>query len=172
MDTARERGIDGLRPAVRGMVVDGDDRLLLVRLVFPPRAWWVLPGGGIDEGEDEIDALRRELREEVGLEPAEIGALLWHREHQFDMVDTAGVAWAGQRESVFLVRTESFEPTPAMSAEELRAEHLFEHRWWTVAEIESYDGPDFFAPRDLAVHARRVLSDGAPDEPFVIRQRD
>lgn len=172
MNATDEPGAPRLRPAVRGLVVDDDDRLLLVRLVFPPRAWWVLPGGGIDVGEDEIVALRRELREEVGLDPEAIGALLWHREHEFDLVDTAGVSWAGQRESVFLVRTVAFDPAPAMSVEELRAENLHEHRWWTVEEIESYPGPDFFAPRDLAMHVRRVLNEGPPEEPFVIVQRD
>lgn len=161
-----------LRPAVRGLVIDESSRILLVRLVYPPRAWWVLPGGGIDAGENTIDALRRELREEVGLDPAVIGALVWRRAHEFDLVDTSGVSWAGQEESVFLVPTTSFDPVPAMSDEELRAEHLHEHRWWTLEEIDSYRGPDFFAPRDLAVHVRTVIEQGPPDEPFMIRQRD
>lgn len=161
-----------LRPAVRGLVVDETDRLLLVRLVFGSRAWWVLPGGGIDAGEDEIGALRRELREEIGLDPAGIGALVWRREHVFDMVDTGGTPWDGQRESVYLVRCTAFDPVPAMSAEELRAENLHDHRWWTLPEIESWTGTDFFAPRDLAVHARRVLGADPPAEPILIRQRD
>ena len=161
-----------LRPAVRGLVVDDADRILLVRLVFPPRAWWVLPGGGIDAGEHEIEALRRELREEVGLDPADVGALVWRREHRFEMVDTTGVTWDGQRESVFLVRTPSFDPSPSMSPEELRAEHLCEHRWWTLHEIDSHDGPDLFAPRDLALHARSVIEHGPPAVPFEIRQVD
>lgn len=165
--------IPRLRPAVRGLVVDHDDRLLLVRLVFGARAWWVLPGGGIDEGESEMDALRRELLEEVGLDAADIGAMVWRREHVFDMVDAlTGVAWDGQRESVFLVRCVAFEPAPAMSAEQLRAENLHEHRWWTLDEIESYPGDDFFAPRDLAVHARRVLGGDPPTEAILIVQRD
>ncbi|MFC5890225.1 NUDIX hydrolase [Kitasatospora aburaviensis] len=49
-----------------------DDRLLLARLsdaspIFTPGLWH-LPGGGIDPGEQPVEALARELREETGLE--------------------------------------------------------------------------------------------------------
>ncbi len=42
-----------------------DGHLLLAR--FPaPDAYWTLPGGGIDHGEDPYDAVRREVCEETG----------------------------------------------------------------------------------------------------------
>ncbi|MEU5257019.1 NUDIX domain-containing protein [Streptomyces longwoodensis] len=49
-----------------------DDRLLLARLsdaspIFTPGLWH-LPGGGIDPGEQPVEALTRELQEETGLE--------------------------------------------------------------------------------------------------------
>ncbi|MEU1472029.1 NUDIX domain-containing protein [Streptomyces sp. NPDC005761] len=52
-----------------------EDRLLLARLsdaspVFLPGLWH-LPGGGIDPGEQPVEALARELREETGLELAQ-----------------------------------------------------------------------------------------------------
>ena len=159
-----------IRTAVRGLVIDDDDHVLMVRLVFPHGAYWVLPGGGIDEGEDVLDALRRELREETGLADPVIGAPVWNRLHEFRLVDAAGTEWHGQRESVFLVRTGRFDPVPALSDEQLRAENLHEHRWWSVDEIERHTGPDMFAPRDIAVHVRAVLRHGPPAVPFEIHQ--
>ncbi len=51
------------------LVVDADGRLLLVRRARDPhRGKWDLPGGFLEEAEHPIDALRRELLEETGLE--------------------------------------------------------------------------------------------------------
>ena len=158
-----------LRPAVRGLVIDTDERVLLVRLVFPHGAWWVLPGGGITDGETDIDALHRELAEEVGVTSPHIDALVWNRTHVFDFVDSeTGMQWQGQRETVYLVRTEPFVPAPLMSAAELAAENLTEVRWWTMRELHNHTGPDYLSPTDLAVHIETILRQGIPDIPFEI----
>jgi TDG/mug DNA glycosylase family protein len=147
-----------LRPAVRALVVDRRDRLLLVRFEQPvtKQSWWATPGGGND-GEDDEAALRRELREEIGLVDFEPGPLVWLR--------TASFPWLGrllsQRERIYLVRVEQHEPAPTV---ELAAEGVAELRWWTLEELEASEA--VFAPRGLAVAFRALLESGPPAEPI------
>jgi ADP-ribose pyrophosphatase YjhB (NUDIX family) len=56
-------------PAVGALCEDDLGRLMLVRRgVEPGKGKWDTPGGFLEEGESPLDGLRRELREETGLE--------------------------------------------------------------------------------------------------------
>ena len=57
------------KPTACAFVVDDAGRLLLARRAVEPfEGCWDTPGGFVEEGEHPLDALRRELREEAGLE--------------------------------------------------------------------------------------------------------
>jgi 8-oxo-dGTP pyrophosphatase MutT (NUDIX family) len=158
--TSPEHGLR-IREAVRALVVDPHDRVLLVRFEFPRSGTrWALPGGGIEPGESDLDALRRELDEELGLEAVEIGPHIWNRMH---IVPFENGQWDGQRERVYLVRTDHFEPRPRLSWEQLRAEFLHEIRWWHRNDIAS---TTHFVPAALPVHLAALLDDGTPNEPI------
>ena len=56
-------------PTASAIILDGGGRVLLARRAAEPgKGRWDLLGGFIDEGEDPLTALRRELAEEIGLE--------------------------------------------------------------------------------------------------------
>ena len=55
-------------PCVGAVIKDGQGRLLLIKRGHAPAAGlWSLPGGRIEPGETDAEALVREMREETGL---------------------------------------------------------------------------------------------------------
>jgi 8-oxo-dGTP diphosphatase len=45
-----------------------NDAVLLCRHEKPGKEYWLLPGGGVHSGESLLEALRRELSEEIGID--------------------------------------------------------------------------------------------------------
>jgi len=50
------------------MIFDNEGRILLLDHVFRPDSGWGIPGGFLTKGEQPEAALRRELKEEIGIE--------------------------------------------------------------------------------------------------------
>ncbi|MBM3255968.1 MAG: NUDIX domain-containing protein [Candidatus Moranbacteria bacterium] len=49
-------------------IIFADDRIILMRREKAGREYFVFPGGLVEEGESKEEALRRECREELGIE--------------------------------------------------------------------------------------------------------
>jgi TDG/mug DNA glycosylase family protein len=137
------------RQAVRAVVLDAAERVLLVRFEHPVThdSWWATAGGGIDPGESDEQALRRELREEAGLEEFDVGPLVYTREHTFP--------WDGriihQRERFHVVRVDRHDPAPTI---DVAAEGVTEVRWWSLQELDTTR--EEIIPSDLAALVRTL----------------
>lgn len=161
-----------LRPAVRAIILDDDDHVLLCRFSFPHPAVptgatvvWAAPGGGIEPGELPLAALRRELHEEAGLVLAADPPHVWHQE----VVDPGHAdGYDGVLNDYFLVRTKRFDPRGALSDADLAAEHISGMRWWRPTDIAEYEGTDLFSPRDMATPLSALIAGDIPSTPLTL----
>ena len=114
-------------PTATGLCVDDDGRVLLARRAQDPqRGLWDLPGGFLEEGEHPLDGLRRELREETGLEvePLEFFCATTDRYGDSEgAVATLNLTWTA--------RVVAGDAQPADDVSELR--------WFAVDELPSDD---------------------------------
>lgn len=147
-----------LRQAARALVIDDADRVLLVQFSATGHEWWAMPGGGIEEGEPELVALRRELEEEVGLTDAELLGPIWHRIHPWP----DHPRFSGQAERIYFVRCAAFDPSPRLSWEHLNAEGVVALRWWSPEELRDGEGTIDFSPSRLPMLVATLLGDGLP----------
>lgn len=104
------------------MPVDEDGRVLLVRQFRLPAAqeMWELPAGRIDPGESQLEAAKRELREETGYV-----AKRWQRLISF----WPSPGYVGEKMDVFLAS----DLTPGIQAP--MEDERIETRWFTREEI-------------------------------------
>jgi len=131
----------GLILGVRGLVTDGDGKVLLVRHTYMPG--WYFPGGGVEWGEVAEHALARELVEEAGVRMTARPVLAsMHSNHK------------GHRgDHVLIYRVTAWEPCPPTQHGEIEAIEWF--------------APDGL-PDDLSPATRRRLEellDGAEASP-------
>jgi len=118
------------------IVTDGHGRVLLLKHRFRPGSGWGLPGGFIEHGEQPEEGLRRELREEIGLE---VGRLKLFTVRAFKRPKQIEIVFMGQAVG-----------NPAELSFEIQ-----EAAWFLPGEFP----PEL--PRDQFDLIKRALNDGA-----------
>ena len=146
------------------MIKDDLGRLLLVKRGHEPgKGLWSIPGGRVEAGESDAEALAREIREETGLvlDPAQFGPPAWRR----DTTWRARGLRRLQHEVVVAARVPGHRPdirTDGQTATEL--EIYVEARWWEVADV--LHSPVRFYPGRLPELLPAFLAGQVIDEPF------
>lgn len=125
-------------PTACAICVDERGHVLLVRRANDPfRGRWDLPGGFLEEGEHPLDCLRRELKEETGLD--------------VQPLDFIGV-WMDRYPSGGTVRAtlNLYWTARVVGGEPQAADDVTELRWFSADELPPAD--------ELAFHISSVLS--------------
>jgi ADP-ribose pyrophosphatase YjhB (NUDIX family) len=121
------------RPAVYGLIMDGD-KVLLMNTILTGN--YSLPGGGVELGERLEDALGREVREETGL-AVEVGRFAGFEE-SFFYYDPSGKAYHSFR-FYYFCRPLSFE---LASKDEIEDDGVDQPQWVAVSSLRLEDFHD------------------------------
>jgi len=116
-----------IKTSVVACIIDGGDQVLLTRRCIEPFCGqWVMPGGKIDHGEPLLEALHREVREEVGLEV--------HVEGLVDVYEHVGIGPRNDHYVILYYRTRPVGRELCPNGAEVT-----EARWVPAAELSRYD---------------------------------
>ena len=164
--TAKANDGRGYRKCAGIMLLNARKQVFVARRLDMPSAAWQMPQGGIDAGESPAEAARREMREEIGTDRAEIIAESprWFTyDLPVELVDQLwGGRYRGQTQKWFAFR---FNGTDADIDLDTHEPEFIEWKW-----IEPEMLPEVIVPfkrelyADLLVEFRDVLAAPSPAE--------
>lgn len=152
-----------VRLAVKLLLLDADDRLLLIHAKDQRAALecWYPVGGGVELGESLHEAATREAYEETGLTALPPGRHVWRRDHTYEYDGRV----VPVHEEWLLHKVNHFEPVPAkLSHHETRS--ILGFRWWRSQELA--ESTDTIFPPQLGRLTMDLLTDGVPTTPIDI----
>jgi methyltransferase (TIGR00027 family) len=148
------------RPAARLLVLDPAGAVFLQRhhdAEVGPH--WVLPGGGLHEGEDPLAGALRETVEETGWTDVVTGPELWRWEHDYHRGD---VGLVRQHEVIFLASAPRRDPVGDLT-ESFAADGILGCRWFTPEELAEVT--ETLWPPQLVSLLADLRRDGPPATP-------
>jgi ADP-ribose pyrophosphatase YjhB (NUDIX family) len=143
-----------IRPAGRVVLLDPDNRVLLMRYDDPPPngVHWSTPGGGLNPGEDFKEGAARELAEETGWHNIVLLGEIHRWTHTMEYDD----AIVRQAERFFLARTD--RPQRQITGVEAmhKSDGIARWRWWALDEVDNTN--DAIWPAELPELIRKTLA--------------
>ena len=138
------------RATARVLLINEQNQVFMLKTHFdpevglPPR--WLVPGGGIDAGEDTLTAALRELYEETGLvvSPEDLGEPVLEASGRWDWAD--GLNYHTYTDTIYELKVQDFKlDTSGFTEDELR--DVLEYRWWNLSEL--FASEELVAPHEL-----------------------
>ena len=126
------------RDIVGGFIFSSDNRLLLGknRSGGVYEGSFVIPGGGIDEGETKIEALRREMLEETGIDinDAEVSELYESKgEHEKTLHDTGERVFVKMKFYNYKIKL----PLPASQVKVRADDDWTDPEWYALSDLKN-----------------------------------
>lgn len=117
---------------VRAIIIE-NNKLLTIKRIKKDETYWVLPGGGIEEDENEKKALERECKEELGVE-VRVGELVFEDDFY----------WKDILEKVYFYKCEISKGQLGTGMgpeyeEDSKYEGSFDLEWLDIEKLEDYD---------------------------------
>lgn len=135
-----------IRNSARAFILNENNEILLQRFEFSftgkVKILWVTPGGGVEEGESEKQALERELFEELGLHIDVKGESILMLDIPFDG------KWGKfiSHEVYYVVQIPKNTPFSLENMEEGEKKTFHNLQWWKLEELKKTKNE--FEPRD------------------------
>ena len=128
------------REIVGAFIFSKDDMILLGKNI-PGGVYeglWTIPGGGVEEGEDVITALKREILEEVGLNISDADIIALPSKHG-ESVKTNTESGVTTLIKMHFHDYHVILGTPASSSEIISGDDFSAARWFSIDELHNLE---------------------------------